>query len=192
MIHWCSRLYYTSNIHSYLLLSQNLKVPLSPHSCYSPALLFPFVQCLTLGASRNLALPPPKANHFFRYQRIMPQSVQRSLQPILAKDSLSSSSRPLSTLTDAQSSTVSVPVKPSRPCDLCRRRKSRCVIPNPEAQSCTICIHHNQPCTFVEDPAPRKRKAPGAGSADMPSRSSKRSYAWDFVLFSLGLSSANT
>lgn len=44
-----------------------------------------------------------------------------------------------------------------RPCDACRRRKSKCVIH--EAQSaCVLCKFHKQECTFVQSPQPRKRK----------------------------------
>ncbi|OAG39185.1 hypothetical protein AYO21_06568 [Fonsecaea monophora] len=48
-------------------------------------------------------------------------------------------------------------VRPDRPCDGCRRRKSRCVI-NPDAASCVMCEFHKQACTFIEDAAPRRRK----------------------------------
>lgn len=44
-----------------------------------------------------------------------------------------------------------------RPCDACRRRKSRCVI-NPGASLCVLCEFHKQSCTFLQDPQPRKRK----------------------------------
>ncbi|KIW77917.1 hypothetical protein Z517_07750 [Fonsecaea pedrosoi CBS 271.37] len=50
-------------------------------------------------------------------------------------------------------------VRPDRPCDGCRRRKSRCVI-NPDAASCVMCQFHKQACTFIEDAAPRRRKQP--------------------------------
>ncbi|KAI9714202.1 MAG: hypothetical protein M1812_006423 [Candelaria pacifica] len=43
-----------------------------------------------------------------------------------------------------------------RPCDACRRRKSRCVIGDGVA-SCTLCDFHKQECTFVQSPQPRKR-----------------------------------
>jgi hypothetical protein len=46
-----------------------------------------------------------------------------------------------------------------RPCDACRRRKSRCVI-NPGARLCVLCEFHKQECTFLQDPQPRKRKLP--------------------------------
>lgn len=44
-----------------------------------------------------------------------------------------------------------------RPCDACRRRKSRCVI-NEGQTSCVLCQFHTQDCTFVQSPQPRKRK----------------------------------
>lgn len=48
-------------------------------------------------------------------------------------------------------------IRPDRPCDACRRRKSRCVI-NPDSASCVMCQFHKQACTFLEDAAPRRRK----------------------------------
>ncbi|ORY17820.1 fungal-specific transcription factor domain-domain-containing protein [Clohesyomyces aquaticus] len=45
-----------------------------------------------------------------------------------------------------------------RPCDSCRRRKSRCEIVE-GAPPCVLCRFHRQECTFLEDPQPRKRKA---------------------------------
>ena len=51
-----------------------------------------------------------------------------------------------------------------RPCDACRRRKSRCVIK--EASTiCVLCEFHKQDCTFVQEPQPRKRKVPAAGDS---------------------------
>ncbi|KAF2808634.1 uncharacterized protein BDZ99DRAFT_464474 [Mytilinidion resinicola] len=44
-----------------------------------------------------------------------------------------------------------------RPCDACRRRKSRCVI-HEGAVLCVLCDFHKQECTFVQSPQPRKRK----------------------------------
>lgn len=46
-----------------------------------------------------------------------------------------------------------------RPCDGCRRRKSRCVL-NLGSTVCILCNFHNQPCTFVQSPQPRKKRAP--------------------------------
>ncbi|EXJ86614.1 hypothetical protein A1O3_03567 [Capronia epimyces CBS 606.96] len=48
-------------------------------------------------------------------------------------------------------------LRPDRPCDSCRRRKSRCVI-NSDAVACVMCQFHRQACTFVEEAVPRRRK----------------------------------
>jgi hypothetical protein len=45
-----------------------------------------------------------------------------------------------------------------RPCDTCRRRKSRCEIVD-DKLPCLLCRFHHQNCTFKEDPQPRKRRA---------------------------------
>ena len=50
-----------------------------------------------------------------------------------------------------------------RPCDACRRRKSKCVV-NPRAILCVLCDFYKQQCTFVQDPQPRKRKGPTSPS----------------------------
>lgn len=47
--------------------------------------------------------------------------------------------------------------KRERPCDACRRRKTRCVI-NEGAALCVLCEFHKQDCTFIQSPQPRKRK----------------------------------
>ncbi|KAK4565468.1 Fungal specific transcription factor [Recurvomyces mirabilis] len=43
-----------------------------------------------------------------------------------------------------------------RPCDGCRRRKSKCVLQ--DSGRCVLCEFHKQDCTFVEKAQPRKRK----------------------------------
>ncbi|KAK5172154.1 Fungal specific transcription factor [Saxophila tyrrhenica] len=43
-----------------------------------------------------------------------------------------------------------------RPCDGCRKRKSKCVLQ--ESRKCVLCEFHKQDCTFVEQAQPRKRK----------------------------------
>ena len=48
----------------------------------------------------------------------------------------------------------------NRPCDACRRRKSRCVL-NDGAARCVLCEFHAQECTFVERIPPRKRRYTG-------------------------------
>lgn len=45
-----------------------------------------------------------------------------------------------------------------RPCDSCRRRKSRCEIVD-GGPPCVLCRFHRQECTFIEEPQPRKRRA---------------------------------
>lgn len=49
-------------------------------------------------------------------------------------------------------------VRSRRPCDPCRRRKSRCEIVE-DSQPCLLCRFHRQECTFNEEPQPRKRRA---------------------------------
>ncbi|KAL2671738.1 nitrogen regulatory protein OTam [Phyllosticta citricarpa] len=53
--------------------------------------------------------------------------------------------------------TPAVRSRRERPCDACRRRKSRCVI-HDGALLCVLCEFHKQDCTFVQRPLPRKRK----------------------------------
>jgi hypothetical protein len=48
--------------------------------------------------------------------------------------------------------------KSRRPCDPCRRRKSRCEI-SESGPPCVLCQFHDQECTFNENPLPRKRRA---------------------------------
>lgn len=62
-----------------------------------------------------------------------------------------------------------------RPCDACRRRKSRCVI-HEGAALCVLCEFHKQECTFVQSPLPRKRKVVvDADKKDSPNNIKKRS-----------------
>ncbi|KAK9313224.1 fungal-specific transcription factor domain-containing protein [Lipomyces starkeyi] len=49
------------------------------------------------------------------------------------------------------------PGQKSRPCDSCRRRKSRCFIP-PNDDSCVLCRFRKQECTFLEGPKPRRKR----------------------------------
>lgn len=51
----------------------------------------------------------------------------------------------------------SAPGRKTRPCDACRRRKSKCVVHEGQVV-CVLCQFHNQDCTFVQSPQPRKRK----------------------------------
>ena len=60
-----------------------------------------------------------------------------------------------------------------RPCDACRRRKSRCVI-HEGAVLCVLCEFHKQECTFVQSPLPRKRKVVDGEKKDSPTAGKKR------------------
>lgn len=60
-----------------------------------------------------------------------------------------------------------------RPCDACRRRKSRCVM-HEGALLCVLCEFHKQECTFLQSPQPRKRKLNGENKKDDASGSRKR------------------
>ncbi|KAI5779873.1 fungal-specific transcription factor domain-containing protein [Peziza echinospora] len=52
-----------------------------------------------------------------------------------------------------------------RPCDACRRRKSRCVL-NEGTTVCVLCRFHNQDCTFLQSPQPRKRRLAAGATGD--------------------------
>jgi hypothetical protein len=52
---------------------------------------------------------------------------------------------------------ANVRTRRDRPCDACRRRKSRCEMPD-GASECILCRFHHQDCTFVNSPQPRKRR----------------------------------
>ncbi|KAF2791928.1 hypothetical protein K505DRAFT_247821 [Melanomma pulvis-pyrius CBS 109.77] len=55
-------------------------------------------------------------------------------------------------------------IRSRRPCDSCRRRKSRCELDG--APPCVLCRFHRQECTFNEEPQPRKRKAASPSEED--------------------------
>lgn len=66
-----------------------------------------------------------------------------------------------------------------RPCDACRKRKSRCVI-NEGQTTCVLCQFHTQECTFVQSPQPRKRKLNTEGKEESVA---KRRY--EMILFAV-------
>jgi len=66
-------------------------------------------------------------------------------------------------------SAANIRTKRERPCDACRRRKSRCVITE-GALLCVLCEFHKQDCTFVQSPQPRKRKLTGEGKKEDSSK----------------------
>ncbi|SMR51259.1 unnamed protein product [Zymoseptoria tritici ST99CH_1E4] len=55
-----------------------------------------------------------------------------------------------------------------RPCDGCRKRKSKCVLQ--ESRRCVLCEFHKQDCTFIQDAQPRKRKAEDPLKSDGPTK----------------------
>lgn len=78
----------------------------------------------------------------------------------------------MSSTTSAES-TPNTRSRKDRPCDACRKRKSRCQI-NEGQSSCALCQFHKQECTFVQSPQPRKRKLNSDGKED--ASASKRRY----------------
>lgn len=54
-----------------------------------------------------------------------------------------------------------IKIRSRRPCDSCRRRKSRCELGDGRPP-CLLCRFHRQECTFNEEPQPRKRRAIGS------------------------------
>ncbi|KAI9731633.1 MAG: Fungal specific transcription factor [Claussenomyces sp. TS43310] len=57
-----------------------------------------------------------------------------------------------------------------RPCDACRKRKSRCVL-RPSQSVCVLCQFHEEECTFIEDPPRQSHKR--ASDAPRSSRPKK-------------------
>jgi hypothetical protein len=78
--------------------------------------------------------------------------------------------KPVST---AAGPVANIRTRRERPCDACRRRKSRCVI-HEGAVLCVLCEFHKQECTFVQSPLPRKRKVVDDGKKDSPNNQKKR------------------
>ncbi|ODV88469.1 hypothetical protein CANCADRAFT_33054 [Tortispora caseinolytica NRRL Y-17796] len=55
----------------------------------------------------------------------------------------------------------SIKAKPvNRPCDMCRKRKSRCVFEDGK-KDCILCRLRNQTCTFNAGPLPKRKKSSG-------------------------------
>lgn len=76
------------------------------------------------------------------------------------------------------SSSNSTATRPSkdRPCDACRRRKTRCVKDDCQ-DKCVLCNFHHQECTYLHEPVARnrKRKSPNPSGQEPPSRKAKSS-----------------
>ena len=67
-----------------------------------------------------------------------------------------SSSRPKSTNSGKEVKVIRG--RRERPCDACRKRKSKCVTTEGPKKVCAACSLHGQECTYIEDPQPRKRR----------------------------------
>jgi len=66
------------------------------------------------------------------------------------------------------------PSRTDRPCDICRKRKSRCV-KEPGQDKCVLCTFHHRDCTYVDEPQRRKRKKLEAGAdAEVPTDRDER------------------
>jgi len=93
-------------------------------------------------------------------------------------DSARNLSTSMSSTTSAESGSNTRSRK-DRPCDACRRRKSRCVVHEGQ-QACVLCQFHSQDCTFVQSPQPRKRKLNTEGKEES---SAKRRYVEMLIFF---------
>ncbi|KAH7137074.1 nitrogen regulatory protein OTam [Dactylonectria estremocensis] len=83
-------------------------------------------------------------------------------------------------LAGAQAVPVEQPVavnRPSRPCDSCRKRKSRCEMPN-GAAVCVLCQFHHHECTFQQTTRPRKRKTACPEDEEQEDMSMSMSMPW--------------
>ncbi|KAK3666156.1 Fungal specific transcription factor [Elasticomyces elasticus] len=67
-------------------------------------------------------------------------------------------------LKQLQQSAPAARTRKERPCDGCRKRKSKCVLQ--DSRRCVLCEFHKQECTFVEKAQPRKRKLDDGTSTD--------------------------
>ncbi|MCJ1445109.1 MAG: Fungal specific transcription factor [Stictis urceolatum] len=85
------------------------------------------------------------------------------LRKKLSPGELRANQKPMSSTPINKTPAKPVPIprgKRERPCDACRRRKSKCVVTE-GSKICAACGVHEQECTYVEDPQPRKRKVEG-------------------------------
>lgn len=58
---------------------------------------------------------------------------------------------------------VRKPPRADRPCDTCRKRKSRCV-KEPDQEKCVLCVFHRRDCTYLDEPQRRKKRKAEAPS----------------------------
>lgn len=77
------------------------------------------------------------------------------------------------------------PPRADRPCDTCRKRKSRCV-KEPGQDKCVLCTFHRRDCTYVDEPQRRKkRRADGPPSLSAISEQSNSGGPDSYVFFFL-------
>ncbi|KAK4184007.1 fungal-specific transcription factor domain-containing protein [Podospora australis] len=50
-----------------------------------------------------------------------------------------------------------ITTRADRPCDTCRKRKSKCA-KDPGQQRCVLCAFHDRDCTYQDAPAPRRKR----------------------------------
>ncbi|KAK0649193.1 fungal-specific transcription factor domain-containing protein [Cercophora newfieldiana] len=83
-------------------------------------------------------------------------------------DNASESSHSSPDAASVQTQTRKAP-RADRPCDICRKRKSRCA-KEPDQERCVLCTFHNRECTYNDAPQPRRKRADfpddGAASVD--------------------------
>lgn len=62
-----------------------------------------------------------------------------------------------------------------RPCDNCRRRKTRCLFASEEANNCVLCMSRSTECTYIQDAPLKKRpRVMSATSQSISSRPTQR------------------
>ena len=95
-----------------------------------------------------------------------PASCGKTCRSPLTMDNTSETSR--SSPEAAYQSQVRRASRTDRPCDTCRKRKSRCVRETGQ-DKCVLCTFHHRDCTYVDEPSRRKRKrAEATGDTDAP------------------------
>ena len=100
---------------------------------------------------------------FARYHTLPIASERHLLRPLTGSPAIPMASNLVPSLhsTGAAGGKNAAPpngwTRKDRPCDACRRRKSRCIIPE-GTQVCMMCHSRSEECTFVQSPQRRKRR----------------------------------
>lgn len=67
-------------------------------------------------------------------------------------------------------------VRPAYPCDSCRKKKSRCVLPKLDAETCILCQFYGSTCVFSsKKPPPRKKRSASIVKESSDKRARRRS-----------------